>query len=120
MNRQAAYALADRRGARMVVQCAAQGTNDSWEAFCIDFDLAVQGSSFEEVRDSLNKAIVMYIEAAVAEKNREDRVRLLTRRAPFWVRMKWAMRGVRAMLKNRKPGDPHQEVAMGFQVECPA
>jgi hypothetical protein len=119
MGKQAALALADRRDGTMVVQCFAQSDGELWEGFCIDFDLAVQGGSFEEVQESLHKAILMYVNSAIAEDSWDDRVRLFTRRAPLAVRLKWAFRQARAALARRKPGATHQEVAMGFPVSCP-
>jgi hypothetical protein len=69
----------------------AHGHGDEWEAYCLDFDLAVQGTSFEEVQASLEVAIRMYLEAALSEPE-PVRSRLLNRRAPFFVRLSWARR----------------------------
>ena len=74
-----------------VIQCVASGHGTEWEAFCLDYDLAVQGQSFEEVRSSLAKAIDMYLGSALAEPE-PIRSRLLARRAPFLVRLMWAWR----------------------------
>lgn len=74
-----------------VIQCIASGHGTDWEAFCLDYDLAVQGRSFEEVRLSLAKAIDMYLDSALAEPE-PLRTRLLARRAPFRVRLMWAWR----------------------------
>ncbi len=41
------------------LRCYAEGRDDSWEAICLDPDIAVQGESFAEVVDSLNEAISM-------------------------------------------------------------
>jgi hypothetical protein len=73
------------------VVCVASGRANDWEAFSLDFDLAVQGRSFEEVRLSLSRAIDMYLESALAEPE-PIRSRLLARRAPFLVRLMWAWR----------------------------
>ena len=69
----------------------ARGRGDDWEAFCLDFDLAVQGRSFEEVKASLMRAIAMYLDAALSEPE-PLRSRLLARKAPFFVRLMWAVR----------------------------
>jgi len=71
--------------------CIATGHGNEWEAFCLDFDLAVQGSSFEEVRGFLHEAIRVYVESALAERE-PDRSRLLARKAPFFVRFSWGWR----------------------------
>jgi predicted RNase H-like HicB family nuclease len=73
------------------IVCVATGRENDWEAFCLDFDLAVQGKSFEEVRVSLGRAIDMYLSSALAEPE-PIRSRLLARKAPFSVRLMWACR----------------------------
>jgi hypothetical protein len=72
------------------VHCVAAGHDDQWEAFCLDLDLAVQGNSFEEVRNSLNKAINVYVKSASAQPE-PDRTRLLHRKAPVLVRLRWVL-----------------------------
>lgn len=52
------------------------------KAICLDLDIAVQGSSFEEVFASLRDAIALYLET-VADLPPEERHSLLHRRAPF-------------------------------------
>ncbi|WP_256445687.1 hypothetical protein [Skermanella sp. TT6] len=42
---------------RRAFACIAEGRDGEWEAFCLDLDLAVAGTSFEEVYRDLNKAI---------------------------------------------------------------
>jgi hypothetical protein len=69
----------------------AHGRGDQWEAYCLDYDLAVQGRSFEEVQSSLVQAIHMYLDTALSEPE-PIRSRLLNRRAPFLVRLTWALR----------------------------
>ena len=73
------------------VVCVASGRGTDWEAFCLDFDLAVQGRSFEEVRSSLGRAIDMYLDSVLKEPE-PLRSRLLARKAPFLVRLSWAWR----------------------------
>jgi hypothetical protein len=53
------------------------------EAFCLDFDIAVQGGSFEEVYGSLKEAVADYV-ARVSELPKSDQDRLLRRHMPFW------------------------------------
>lgn len=48
------------------VHCFAEGNGASWEAFCLDFDLAVQGRSFEDVYAKLNDQIALYIESTAS------------------------------------------------------
>jgi predicted RNase H-like HicB family nuclease len=67
------------------VLCVASGRDSQWEAFCLDYDLAVQGQSFEEVRGLLKDAIEMYVDTAVKEPE-PNRSRLLAR----WPRSRFA------------------------------
>lgn len=62
--------------------CIASGRDHQWEAFCLDFDLAVQGQSYEEVRHSLHRAILHYVHEAI-EQPEPARTALLKRRAPI-------------------------------------
>lgn len=73
------------------VQCYAHGRDGDWEAICVDFDIAVQGESFDQVRQILNEAIATYVEDVFAESP-ETRRRLLKRRSPWHVRLTLALR----------------------------
>jgi predicted RNase H-like HicB family nuclease len=71
--------------------CVARRGGEWWEALCLDFDLAVQGRSFDEVRALLDEAVNTYVEDARAEAE-PARSRLLSRRVPLHVRALWAWR----------------------------
>lgn len=77
---------------RKVVHCYAEGRPGQWEAFCLEFDLAVQGSSCEDVMSKLRDQIELYVEE-VCELPVEDQRRLLSRGVPFAfrLRMLWFM-----------------------------
>lgn len=79
------------------IQCHAHRSGDGWEAFCPAFDIAVQGGTFLEVRAVLEDAINTYVETAIAEPE-PSRSRLLARRAPWYMRLAWAWRGLSAVL----------------------
>ncbi len=96
--------------------CVARGRDKEWEALCLDLDIAVQGRSFDEVRQLLGQAIATYIQDATAEAE-PDRSRLLQRRAPWRVRLLWAWRFFRAALYGR---NHNSDSAVGFPVACPA
>lgn len=98
--------------------CVASGRGSQWEAFCLDFDLAVQGRSFEEVRQLLTGAIEMYIDAAVKEPE-PFRSRLLGRKAPFWVRLMWAWRVFWSTLSIRATRRGNNPATVEF-IACPA
>jgi hypothetical protein len=82
--------------------CVARGKDERWEGLCLDFDLAVQARSFDEVRHLLGEAISTYIADASAEAE-PARSRLLARRVPFHVRLQWALRFFKAALSGRSP-----------------
>jgi predicted RNase H-like HicB family nuclease len=50
--------------------CFAHGRDSAWEAICLDLDLAVQGSSFDEVKELLSESISTYLEDALKEDER--------------------------------------------------
>jgi predicted RNase H-like HicB family nuclease len=97
--------------------CIATGHGDEWEAFCLDFDLAVQGRSFEDVKRDLHQAIEMYVESALAEPE-PARSRLLSREAPFSVRLIWGWRLFLATISRRANRDASGPIE--FPVTCPA
>lgn len=68
------------------LECFAFGSGSSFEAVCLDFDLAVTGNSFREVYDLLTQAINSYVDDALKE-NEDTARKLLSRRAPLSVRV---------------------------------
>ena len=94
--------------------CFAQGTDGDWEAACPDLDIAVQGRSYEEVYDLLNTAIQDYVAAALREDD-ATRERLLSRKAPFLVRVSYLLGFLRAAWTSRDDRLQH-----GFTVPCAA
>lgn len=96
--------------------CVAHGRPEGWEAICLDYDIAVQGQSFAEVREVLNDAIHTYVEDAMKEDERTRR-QLLDRRAPFWARLAWLRPLIaHALFDRNRDGTAPRE----FQVECHA
>lgn len=76
----------------MIIRCYAVGREGDWEAVCLDFCLAVQGESFEEVRARLNESIEGYLEYVETLPEAEQRA-FLRRRAPLSQRLEfyWIM-----------------------------
>jgi hypothetical protein len=74
-------------GEMINVICFAEGTGERWEAFCLNYDLAVQGSSNEDAMRKLKDQILLYVEE-VRTLPEPDRRRLLNRKAPLssWLR----------------------------------
>ena len=84
-----------------MLRCYAYGRPNDWEAICIDLDIAVNGTTLQEVTESLGVCISLYLEA-VANSPEEDQHRLLHRRSPWhvraklacWARLPWISSGV--------------------------
>ena len=102
---------------RNQIACSAEGQPGHWEAFCLDYDIAVHGDSFEAVFRDLNKAVVMYLET-VAKLPKTEQVHLLNRRAPLGMRMKFIWYVLRHALTGRS-GDGAMSRAE-FTISCPA
>ena len=79
------------------ITCYAEGSGDQWEAICLDFDIAVQGGSFDEVYRGLQDSVALYLEH-VSTLPEADRRRLLARRAPLRERLKFAYHAFRTGL----------------------
>ena len=71
------------------VKCYAHGRGQDWQAICVDFDLAVHGTSLHDVKRALETSLQLYLEAVV-ELPPEERFSLLARKAPWYVRAKLA------------------------------
>lgn len=71
------------------LRCYVYGGGNIWQGICVDLDIAVQGRSINEVKDSIRVCVNMYL-SAVADEPEEDQHRLLNRRSPWYVRAKFA------------------------------
>lgn len=102
----------------MSVWCFAHGRPGDWEAMCVDLDIAVQGTSFDDVKNQLDSAVRSYVEDAMAE-DAGTRQRLLARQAPLHVRLQcWATLFWHAVLGRSANSD--REYRAGFDLPCPA
>ena len=70
--------------------CYAWGRTGNWEAICVDYDLAAQGDSLEEVRRELDDAIETFL-SRVTELPESEQARLLNRKAPIALRARLAV-----------------------------
>lgn len=95
--------------------CFARSHAGDWEGICVDFDIAAQGRSFNEVREALEEAVAEYV-AAAHEEDEETRAKLLNRRAPLWVSLIWTARVLWSAWRRRPNGD----TSASFPVDCPA
>jgi len=101
---------------RRLLRCYAQRHGGKWEAFCVDFDLAVQGDTFEEVYHGLSHAVVDYV-ARVHELPEEDQRRLLRRSAPLWSRIVFVAALLSSALRSRGGDDDERH---GYTLPCAA
>lgn len=73
----------------LIVRCYAEKSGGTWQAVCIDLNLAAQGDSFESVRHKLDEQIYEYVYDAVAGEDRAFADQLLTRKAPLSLRARY-------------------------------
>jgi predicted RNase H-like HicB family nuclease len=76
---------------QLIIKCYAEREDDIWIALCLDFNLAAQGESFEEVKAKLEAMIAEYVHDALAGEDKPYASQLLTRRAhfPAWLKYYW-------------------------------
>ena len=97
------------------LKCYAYGSGASWEAICVDVNVAVCGDSEREVRASLCTAVDLYLET-VATLPAAEQGGFLSRRAPWHTRAKLAtLTWLSALRRDR--GRPE---AFIFQSQMPA
>jgi hypothetical protein len=70
------------------VECFIRGNGSEWEAFCADFDISVHASSLSEAKTMIERAVISYVEDAIAE-GPVMADKLLNRRAPLLTRIGW-------------------------------
>ena len=97
------------------LRCYAYGSGASWEAICIDLNVAVCGNSQPEVRTSLGMAVDLYLET-VATLPAAERDGFLSRRAPWHTRAKLAILTWFSVLRS----DRSRLEAFIFQSQVPA
>jgi len=99
--------------------CFARGRPGDWEAICLDYDLAVQGHSFDEVQHLLELSIDDYIESARQEAP-EVRDRLLNRHVPTRIWLGYILGFVWHNFRRRRRRDDGDRLEHSFQMSCPA
>ena len=97
------------------LRCYAYRDGETWEAICVDFDIATFAPSLDEVKASLVTCIELFLEG-VAEAPSEDRERLLCRRSPWPLRAKLAALTWLSKLRS----DAHQALQFTLQPDVPA
>lgn len=99
--------------------CFARGRPGEWEAICLDYDLAVQGETFQDVERLLEISIEDYVESARQEAP-AIRDRLLNRTAPARVRLGYFLGFLWHGLRHRRNRDNGDRLEHSFQMPCPA
>jgi hypothetical protein len=74
---------------QLVVRCLAERKENYWQAFSLEFGLAVQGDSLAEVKRKLESMIVSYVYDALVGEDREFALQLLNRKATFGIYLKY-------------------------------
>ena len=76
------------KSTELMLRCYAERKNGIWQAFCLDFTLAVQGDSVEEVKNKLESQILEYVHDALVGKDKKHAKDLLERKAPlkYWLK----------------------------------
>ncbi|MGR9106819.1 MAG: DUF1902 domain-containing protein [Gammaproteobacteria bacterium] len=72
----------------LVVKCYAEKEGNCWVAVCLNFNLAAQGETFEEVKCKLEAMITEYVYDALVGEDRAYAAQLLSRRSPLstWIK----------------------------------
>lgn len=96
-----------------VLYCYATGREGAWVAICLDLDIAVQGSSFEEASTLLQEAIALYLQT-VSELPEAERAALLSRPVPFWTRLGFAIEAFWSTLRATADGDLKHQFTMAL------
>jgi hypothetical protein len=95
-----------------------EGSQERWEAICLDFDIAVQGTTIDATIASMKEAISLYLER-VRELPEKEQTAFLRRRAPLHVRFRFVTHALLSSWKRAR------SVANGktrgeFLIPCPA
>jgi hypothetical protein len=77
------------RSEQLVLRYYIRGYGERWHAMCVDLDIAAQGHSLHEAESTLDEMIDSYF-AKAASLPEPDRHRLLNRKAPLGIRLKYA------------------------------
>jgi len=102
------------------IACYVEQRGNEWEGVCIDFDLAVQGHSFEEVRVKLGRAIQEYV-GYVRSLPESEQEQFWNRRVPLSTRVLFVLRVLKTYLSApRHHGDDHFHGYGSYTLPCPA
>jgi hypothetical protein len=84
---------------QLVIRCLLeQLAEDQWQAFTLEFGLAVQGESADEVKHKLDAMVDSYVRDALTGEDREHAYALLMRKATLSVYLKYYFAALRSHL----------------------
>ena len=107
----------EKRAQTLVLRCFAESVEGSWHAICVDLDIAAQGDSLNEVKQTLDSMVETYIEAAIGAPP-DERIAMLSRKAPFHVRFAYAANFFLSNLFANRNG--HDKMSFIHHRACPA
>jgi hypothetical protein len=93
------------------LHCLAFGREGAWEAICLDLDIAVQGTTFDDAARSLNTAIALHLESLDGLPDAE-RHRLSYRPVPLSARLRFAARALALAFSRRNSGTYQHQYTM--------
>jgi hypothetical protein len=68
----------------LVIRCLLEQSGDQWQAFSLEFGLAAQGESVQEVKRKMESMIESYVLDALVGEDREHAYELLVLRKARW------------------------------------
>lgn len=74
---------------QLVVRCLAEKVGGQWQAFSLEFGLAVQGETLPEVKHKLELMLRSYVFDALLGEDRAHALELLNRRATWGIYAKY-------------------------------
>jgi hypothetical protein len=74
---------------QLVVRCIAEKKGDQWQAFSLEFGLAVQGDTLPQVKHKLDLMLRSYVFDALLGEDRAHAAALMSRKATFGVYAKY-------------------------------
>jgi len=98
------------------VLCYVEGAGREWQGVCLDFDIAIQGESFEQVRELLGEAITSYVED-VSREDAETQRQLFNRRTPLLTRLGFKWRFLSSALMSQRHS---KDLRGSFELPCHA
>jgi len=79
----------------------------NWEAVCLDFDLAVQGRSYDEAIAKLRDQVLLFLDG-LDDLPPADQERLLRRRVPLHLQLRWLTTAAWSLLRRRPGAGPDE------------